>query len=322
MACRWVPHRDRTKGAGVTRRNGAVPNFIIAGGIATGTSFLSATLTQHPDIYLPTPQRPESNFFHYTDKFSQGVDWWLETWFSAVENERAVGERSSLILTSDLAARRLHECVPKIKIIFCLRNPVERAWANYRFSVLEGLEPLAFRDALMEERERMRAATGRWAEVQPHAYITRSTYSHHLREFRDLFGEGQIHMIKSEALARDPESHLRAACRFLGVAEDVPLNLPADYSSPSVVDPMVQTEMRAYFGDRFPDVIESVRRNADLESIAGSDADREMIDHLRANLADGKHPLSADDRALAADLLSSEIRRLRELVPFDISDWP
>ena len=305
----------------MTRRNGALPNFIIAGGVASGTSFLSATLTQHPDIYLPTPQRPEPNFFHYTDKFSHGVDWWLETWFSAVEDERAVGERSSLILTSDLAARRMHECVPEIKIIFCLRNPVERAWANYRFSVLEGLEPLTFREALLHERERTAAATGRWAEVQPHAYVTRSTYSHHLREFFELFGEDQILLIKSEALGQNPGEHLRRACRFLGVDEDIELLVPPNFTSPSVVDAAVQAEMRAHFGDRFHEVIETVRLGEQVEAITASEEDASMLARLGSNLTGGKQPLPPAERALATDLLSAELEELARLLPFDIKDW-
>ncbi len=39
------------------------PNFIIGGAAASGTSYLSATLVQHPQIYLPQEMRPEPLFF-------------------------------------------------------------------------------------------------------------------------------------------------------------------------------------------------------------------------------------------------------------------
>ena len=44
-----------------------LPNFLIAGVVASGTSYLSSTLAHHPDIYLPKIQRPEPNFFHFPD---------------------------------------------------------------------------------------------------------------------------------------------------------------------------------------------------------------------------------------------------------------
>ena len=38
--------------------------FIIGGTAASGTSYLSATLVQHPQIYLPQEMRPEPHFFY------------------------------------------------------------------------------------------------------------------------------------------------------------------------------------------------------------------------------------------------------------------
>ena len=130
------------------------PSFLIAGGVATGTSFLSALLFKHPEIYLPKIQRPEPNFFHYTHKYKNGINWYLETWFQDIGKQKVLGERSSLLLPSENAPARIHRHFPDIKLIFCLRNPVERAWGNYRFTVLEGLETLSFEEALEKEEER------------------------------------------------------------------------------------------------------------------------------------------------------------------------
>ena len=127
------------------------PNFIIIGSCAGGTSFLSSILAQHKEIYLPKIQRPEPNFFHYTHKYKKSISSYLHEWFSNVKNEKAIGERSSLLLTSKLAPQRLYKHFPKIKIIATLRNPVERAWANYRFTCLEGLETNTFLNSLKKK---------------------------------------------------------------------------------------------------------------------------------------------------------------------------
>jgi hypothetical protein len=298
-----------------------LPNFIIAGGVATGTSFLSAALTHHPQIYLPKIQRPEPNFFHYTDKFEKGLAWYSSTWFSEVRDEIAVGERSSLLLPSINAPSRVKEALPSVKLIFCLRNPIERAWGNYRFSVLEGLETLPFSEAIEAEETRTSRAEGRWREVQPHAYLARSKYSDSLLEYFELFGSSNILLIKSEVLGKEPKATLSRVCEFLGVDPEIELPLPPNYSSPSVRDSSVQARLRSHFADRFPDLIEGIRRSDLNLGSFDSTEDLAMLEELRLNLSDGKQPLEASDRSRLNELLSSEISRLAKIVDFSLSDW-
>ena len=298
-----------------------LPSFIIAGGVATGTSFLSATLTHHPDIYLPKIQRPEPNFFHYSWKFNQGMEWYQKTWFHEVANQRAVGERSSLLLPSDVAARRIKQTLPDVKLIFCLRNPLERAWGNYRFTVLEGFEPLPFDEAILCESARMKQAEGKWAEVQPHAYLTRSRYSAHLEEFFALFGKERILLIKSEDLGRNPQENVRRVCEFLGVDSTLSLPMPPNYSSPSVIDSALQMELRNYFGDRFPELVECIRKEEDVSELILVAEDASQIERLRANLRGGKDPLPEESRHHLRQLFAGEIDRMKSLVDFSVDDW-
>lgn len=297
------------------------PNFIIAGGVATGTSFLSAALANHPNIYLPKIQRPEPNFFHYSWKFNNGLDWYLSTWFHEVGNQQAIGERSSLLLPSDFAAKRLKATFPDIKLIFCLRNPIERTWGNYRFSVLEGLEDLSLEDALDMEPKRMSLAEGKWAEVQPHAYTTRSKYSKHLQEYFELFGRENSLLIKSEAMGKNPHEHIKKVCEFLNVEWIPDLPLPPNYSSPSVVDRTLQPSFRKHFGERFPEVIEAIRKEEDVAEIIKTDLDREILDKLRANLCGGKEPLPTESRMRLQSFFEDEIDELKKLVDFSLEDW-
>jgi hypothetical protein len=298
-----------------------LPNFIIAGGVATGTSFLSATLALHPDIYLPRIQRPEPNFFHYSWKFNQGIEWYQKMWFHEVGNQRAIGERSSLLLPSDVAAKRIKQALPDVKLIFCLRNPLERAWGNYRFTVLEGLEPLSFDEAILCEAERMKRAVGKWAEVQPHAYLTRSRYSAHLEEFFALFGKERILLLKSEDLGHNPHDNVKRVCEFLGVDSTVSLHTPPNYSSPSVIDRAIQMELRTYFGDRFPELVECIRMEKNVSELILSEEDAAQIDRLRSNLRGGKDPMPEASRYILRKLFAEEILRIKSLVDFPVHDW-
>lgn len=298
-----------------------LPNFLIAGGVATGTSFLSATLAHHPDIYLPRIQRPEPNFFHYSWKFNQGAEWYKKTWFHEIGTQCAIGERSSLLLPSDVAAKRVKQMLPEAKLIFCLRNPLERAWGNYRFTVLEGLEPLSFDEAIDQEQERMKQAAGKWAEVQPHAYLTRSRYSAHLKEYIELFGRERILLLKSEDLGRRPHENVKRVCEFLGVDSSLQLPLPPNYSSPSVIDRALQMKLRSYFGDRFPELVECIRKEEDVSALTLSTDDVTNIERLRANLRGGKDPMPDSSRQRLRGMFAEEIAELRGLVDFSVDDW-
>lgn len=298
-----------------------LPNFLIAGGVATGTSFLSATLTHHPDIYLPIIQRPEPNFFHYSWKFNQGMDWYQKTWFHEVGKQRAIGERSSLLLPSNVAANRIKQMLPDVKLIFCLRNPLERAWGNYRFTVLEGLEQLSFDEAIDREEERIQKAEGKWSEVQPHAYLTRSRYALHLQEFFDLFGKDRILLLKSEDLGRRPHENVKRVCEFLDVDTSVQLPLPPNYSSPSVIDRKLQMELRNFFGDRFPELVESIRKEEDVSAVTLTEEDAQNLTRLRSNLRGGKDPIPEASRLRLRQIFADEIAQIRPLVDFTVDDW-
>ena len=298
-----------------------LPNFIIAGGVASGTSFLSAMLAHHPEVYLPRIQRPEPNFFHYSWKFDLGLEWYQNTWFTEAGSQRAIGERSSLLLTSDVAAKRIRQSLPDIKIIFCLRNPIERAWANYRFSVLEGLEPLSFDEAIECESLRMRQAVGKWAEVQPHAYLTRSKYSAHLQEYLELFDREQILLLKSEDMSKHPHDTLGRVCEFLDISPSIQLPLPPNYSSPSVIDRQLQVALRKKLGDKFSEIIELIRKEDSPSTEAGSEEFARHIELLRVNLESGKAKIPESSRQRLHSLLDEEIARTRKLVDFSVDDW-
>ncbi|MBG6174932.1 hypothetical protein IWQ55_002757 [Labrenzia sp. EL_208] len=298
-----------------------LPNFLIGGGVAAGTSFLSATIAHHPDIYLPRIQRPEPNFFHYSAKYNQGLDWYQQNYFHEVADETAVGERSSLLLTSPEASERIAASLPQIKLVFCLRNPIERAWANYRFSVLEGLEALSFADAMAQEDERMRKAEGRWAEVQPNAYVNRSRYAGGLKKYISLFGRENILLLKSEDLGSQPGENVSRVCTFLNVEPRSDLPLPPNYSSPSVVDPVIQTELRAYFGDRFSQLIETIRKEDKTSSVQVSEQDEVNVERLRENLRGQKDPMPEECRQRLRALLKDDIAAVQDMVDFSVGDW-
>jgi len=291
-----------------------LPNFIIGGAVASGTSFLSHAIQSHSQIYLPAIMRPECGFFYKSWEFSKGIEYYSSKWFADVKSEIAIGERSSLYFHGDFlqVAQRIRKTLPEVKLVFCLRNPTERAYANYRFSVLSGFEHLTFEKALEKEDERFSRAKGWRREIQPNLYRRRGNYQLQLTPFFDTFASEQILLIKSESLASNTRSEISKLYSFLGVQfEELP-DVPR-FPSYSVKSARLQLLYRLLFGNKMDTITENFRKGSShvntLEKLIGS------------NLRTSKMPPRHETREMLNDFYSSSNQLIATLTGWDISDW-
>lgn len=294
------------------------PNFIIAGGVATGTSFLSHTIRQHPEIYLPKIMRPECGFFYKTWEYKKGKDYYLKRWFSDVTNEIAIGERSSLYLhapynmVSNNVAKKIQNMYPNMKFIFCLRNPIERAYGNYRFTALCGFETKSFREAIESEEERMKNASGLMAEIQPHVYKLRGCYYDQLLPFFERFPRKNILCIKSEVLAKDTQNTLKKVFEFLGVDKYFKPIPQKNYTSPNVKNLYIQTWFRKVIGNQLDTITEGYRQEEKASFLSWV---------VGLNLTGSKMPMGKEERKILNDFYAPHNEKLSKLLGWDLSDW-
>ncbi len=301
------------------------PNFLIAGTGNAGTSFLLSALMPHPDIYVPKYMRPEPHYFFYNDHYGKGLQWYSDKWFSEYKGQKAIGERSSSYLFGSNCAKRIAADFPNMKLVFILRNPIERAWSNYRFTVLNGLENLSFKDAVIQEKERSKLLTGVWKEVLPFSYKSRSLYGQQIEEYLKYFDAKQMLIISSESLRKEPMLYINKICDFIEVDSITEINLPSDFSSQDVISPSVQFECREYFGDRFNILVENLRKKEEGMSILSSDLDKDFYKKLRDNCTDTKQKISEEDKEMMVNILADDTKLFFSLVgdhiDFDNSVW-
>jgi hypothetical protein len=294
-----------------------LPSFIIAGTLPAGTGQLYGLLAQHPEIYLAPPMQPECNFFVKSRDYARGLEFYRRTWFSMVPpHARAIGERSSLLLSSAAwAADRVARDVPGVKLVVLLRNPVDRAYANYRFTALAGYEDRSFGDAVACEDERVAAAACDpfWREIQPHAYVGRGLYHAQIAAWQRHVPPERMLILRSDALLKDTDAALRTIHRFLGVDETFAPTPFADFSSPSVIDPKYQQRLRAEMGAGFDAAIQRLRE--------GRAAEGPLDEAVRGNVKTGVDPLPASLRRSLTDRFRDANRRLPAFVSFSIEDW-
>ena len=213
-----------------------VPDFIIGGAPRSGTTWLSELLDRHPQVYMAKPVKPEPKFFLRDDLFEKGLEYYSRTWFESAPVDSVLGEKTTNYLESPLAAERIANTLPDVKLIFILREPCERAYSNFLWSRMNGMEKLDFAEAIRSEtgrEEKNRDSQLKYA--RPHAYFSRGLYAGLLKPFFDRFAREKILTLRFEDIRIDPDGLAVRLHRFIGVDENTPGAVGA--SSRGVVNP-------------------------------------------------------------------------------------
>ena len=194
------------------------PTFIIAGAPRSGTTWLYELLDRHPDIYMAKPARPEPKFFLIDELYECGIQHYFDTWFKDADRYAAAGEKSTNYLESPVVAERIHTHLPDVKLIVILREPAHRAYSNWLWSKMNGMETEDFETALAKEEERERALPTKLRYARPHAYFSRGLYAAMLRPYYERFPREQILCVKFDDIIRKPGDLAARLHRFVSVA--------------------------------------------------------------------------------------------------------
>jgi hypothetical protein len=193
------------------------PDFIIAGAPRSATTWLYALADSHSEIAMAKPVRPEPKFFLIDDLYERGLAHYASHWFDALPNDRVLGEKSTNYLESAFVAQRIWEALPNVRLIFVLRDPVERAHSNYIWTRQSGLETETFERALDLEEERERQLPDVMRYARPFSYFSRGLYADHLTRFYNLFPRERILVLRTEDVVGAPRAVADRFQRFIGV---------------------------------------------------------------------------------------------------------
>ena len=111
------------------------------------------------------------------------------------------------------AEERVSELIPDVRLIFLLRDPVDRAYSDYLFNLQQGWIPpdVSFHDLIRENVD--------VKDYSGDAVIERGLYLKHLRRFREHFDQSQMQVLLSKELKNDTDRVLRSVFSFTGVGE-------------------------------------------------------------------------------------------------------
>jgi hypothetical protein len=193
------------------------PDFLIGGAPRSGTTWLYELVDRHPEVYMAKPVQPEPKFFLVDGIYRRGMEYYSRTWFSNAKDAKILGEKSTNYLESSVAAERIYKNLPGVKLIFVLREPVERAYSNYLWSRMNGWEHEDFATALALEEQRERELPKELRYVRPHAYFSRGLYADMLLPYFERFPRDQILCLRFDDISDRPEILAERLHRFLGI---------------------------------------------------------------------------------------------------------
>jgi hypothetical protein len=173
---------------------------LVVGAQRCGTTYLYRVLDEHPEIAMAKPARPEPKFFLDADKCRRGLAWYEATYFAGAESLPVHGEKSTSYIESPKAAERAAAMLPNAHALAMLRDPIDRAISNWRFSTESELESRPLEQALAENLERPQPWDRSRFSVSPFAYLERGRYVDYLTPWQQSF-PGRVHVLFLEEFA-------------------------------------------------------------------------------------------------------------------------
>ncbi len=214
-------------------RSNRVPDFLLAGAPRCGTSTLYSYLSRAAGIFMSREKEPEfflawdEQPYYIDDRRRYAADYISYTredylrLFKPARQTDVIGEASSWYLYGGEKTianiRRLYgQQARRVKIIFILRSPVERAWSHYWLKRNQGEEHLPFAEAIrpkvVQDRMARRCSLG-------FDYLGQSLYSRNVETFLESFDA--VKVLLFDDFRRDAVETLTGLFEFLGLKPPV-----------------------------------------------------------------------------------------------------
>jgi len=198
-------------------------DFIIIGAQKGGTTAAAYNLNKHPDISVFSGitefRQYEIEFFN--QHWECGIEWYREQ----VPKFGIRGEKTAELLHRTICHERIFQTAPQVKLVVLLRNPVERAYSQWKMAHYNKKdEQLTFEEVINSEinqlnnqvyieefyqlKENQKSC---WRE----GYLLKGFYSDQLQSLFRFFPKEQIYIGISERIGKDKENGYNDIFAFL-----------------------------------------------------------------------------------------------------------
>ncbi len=296
-----------------------LPDFLIVGPPKTASTSLHYYLSQHPQIYMSAIKETRFLDNNYSEDLSQ-----YEKFFTEVKDEKAIGEGTPTYSFLPFVADRIKKHFPEMKLLFCFRDPVERAFSGWAMRRAKGGEKNSFREALklnLEQRKTVRFqgdegerlwlkdqdALNNRNQIVYRTYIEGSMYAEQLKCYRERFNDSQIKIILMDDLKNDLKKTLRDIFVFLNV------DAGFTHIKTEAVNKHKKVRLKTLFNLFGKTRVKNVKKYLPVF------AQNLLKPVLRTE--EKKPKISAEDKLFAYNIFWKDIQELESIIGRDLSAW-
>lgn len=177
------------------------PNFIGIGTTRSGSTWIYHCLKEHPEICFSS--KKETKFFNRAYNYRKGIDYYNK-FFNQCSNHKIKGEFTSDYLLFPKTPDLIHKHFPNIKIIVCLRNPIEKIFSDYKYHVAVRNQYSIYKtfEELINKNP---------------SFIEIGFYYKQLKRYFELFPRKNILVLLYEDIKKNPIIFLKNIYNFLGL---------------------------------------------------------------------------------------------------------
>ena len=152
-------------------------DFIGVGFSRSGTTWVARMLKEHPEICFSSIK--ETHFFDEEYNYEKGIDFYKS--FFKCSGKKITGEFTPEYYVHPQVAKRIKTLFPDVKLLFVMRNPMERAFSHYLYRKRKTGKPKNMNEIFDESKNPIQA------QIIPPGF-----YYRHIQQFLGVFDRDQM----------------------------------------------------------------------------------------------------------------------------------
>ena len=284
-----------------TTTHGFPPGIFIIGAAKSGTTSLANMLEQHPDICVSSPKEPD----FFTRNQDQGLDWYKNGFNNVTDGMYLVDASTSYTsfsqeMIGSNTPEKIHQSCPNAKIIYIVRDPVQRTWSSYWHSVRAGEEKRPFLDAIKGQN----------------LHIEGSMYFQWLERYLSYFDNKNIHVVNFHDFVKDNGKVFNDVLSFLEIENKKTTNTSthATHKNESFVwNTKGQFILNAI----------GIHRIKRINKIVKKILPESLHSRIKNTLSSSTPKISTDEGKLLVPIFKDDVVKLKDLTGIDVrvGEW-
>lgn len=287
------------------------PNFFIIGAPKCGTTSLFDWLSLHPEIFVSPNKEP--NFFSsdiwVPNRITEAE--YLKLFEKVPEYKKNIGEASTRYLYSEVAIDKILKYCDKPRFIALVRNPVDMVYSLYnhlQFLNVEDCQSFSDAWALKDARADGKCIKPGCTDPASLSYGKIGLLGEQVERFYAKVPASQRLVVVMDDLKKDPESVWVNVLKFLGVADDIPIDF---FVSNKSMKPRFKSLNQMVFW------LSSAKRKIGINRGVGILNRVSKFNRVQAV----RKPLEEDLKLRITDYFSEDILKLGNVLNRDFSNW-